>query len=428
MTETAEAHKGIEAHKLSFAKYKAYIYASLIYLILAMAMFPSIIAHPAVVANGRGGDLYQVLWDLWWIKYALLHGKNIFYTNLVFWPIGANLVYQTMAPIAAVISIPFQSISIVFAFNVLFFLTYMLCGITMFLLADHILRNKYAAFIAGLAFSFSAFRMAISLGELDLSNLEWMPLALLFFMLIAEESIKPSKKPLIYASVGLGVSLMLIAFMSTPEMLVIAFDMLFVILILYLTSKEHRHSVLNVRFWEGIAIAIVVMFITGIWGFLPIIHTLIEGPSSSVVNYLNSVQNNEVWSDDLLSFFLPSFYNGIFNTISLSYFKIYAADINERVSYISYTIIALSIYAFYKRKKATLLWLAIAVIFGWLSLGPYLQVDGTVTSLPGIFLLYHYIPLLNIVREPDRFDLIVTIATSLLAAMGVKELLEKEKA
>ncbi|MGC8478732.1 MAG: hypothetical protein ACP5NE_02290 [Candidatus Micrarchaeia archaeon] len=391
-----------------------------------MVMFPAILAHPSTVANGAGGDVYQNLWNLWWIKYALFNGKNIFYTNLIFWPLGANLVYQTMSPIAALISLPFQSISTVFAFNVLFFLSFMLCGLTMFLLADHIVKNKYAAFIAGLAFSFSAFHIASAFGELDLSNLEWVPLAFLFFLMIAEESTKHNKKPLLLSSLGLGVSLMLVAFMSTPEMLVITFDMLLAVLAYYMISKEHRRSVLNLKFWSGIAIAIAVMLVTGAWGFIPIAHTLFSGSSSGAINYLNAVQNNEVWSDDLLSFFLPSFYNGIFNTLSLSYFKIYAPDLGQRVSYISYTVLLLSAYAVYKKKKGTALWLTLGVLFGWLSLGPYLQFNGQLTSFPELFLLYHHIPLLNIVREPARFDLVLTIATSMLAAIGVKELLDKE--
>jgi|GEM_PF-896113 len=403
-------------------RYMPYLYASLIYLLLSSAMFPSILAHPASVANGVGGDVYQNLWNLWWIRYALFHSQNIFFTHLIYWPIGASLVYQTMSPIAALISLPFQAISTVFAFNVLFFLSYILCGLTMFMLADYLLKNKYAAFFAGLAFTFSAFHIASAFGELDLSNLEWVPLALLFFLMMLDGSREKLK---LYASIGLGITLMLISFMSTPEMLVITFDMLLVVLIFYLFSRERRRSVLNLRFWEGIAIAIVVMLITGIWGFLPIIHALLSPSSSGTINYLNAVQNNEVWSNDLLSFFLPSYYNGIFNSLSLSYFKIYAPDINARISYISYTILILASYAVYKMRKRTALWLTLAILFGWLSLGPYLQVNGALTHLPELFLLYHKLPILNIVREPDRFDLIVTIATSLLAAMGVAELLKR---
>ncbi|MEM0150149.1 MAG: hypothetical protein QXW10_04595, partial [Candidatus Micrarchaeaceae archaeon] len=54
-----------------------------------------------------------------------------------------------------------------------------------------------------------------------------------------------------------------------------------------------------------------------------------------------------------------------------------------------------------------------------------LQVNGTLTHIPELFLLYHNIPLLNIVREPNRFDLIVSIATSILAASGTAELLKR---
>ncbi|MEM3227910.1 MAG: hypothetical protein QXK65_03115, partial [Candidatus Micrarchaeaceae archaeon] len=422
---TGSRRAGSEAKQQAhhrYHRYAPYIYASVIYLFVALLMFPSITAHPSTVANGVGGDVYQNLWNLWWVKYALFHSQNIFFTNLLYWPIGANLVYQTMSPIAAIISIPFQAVSTVFAFNVLFFLSYILCGLTMFLLADYLLKNKYAAFVAGFAFTFSAFHIASAFGELDLSNLEWVPLALLFFIMLINEE---RGRRWLYASAGLGISLMLVSFMSTPEMLVITFDMLIVVLLFYLAAKEYRRRILSARFWLGIAIAAVVMLVTGIWGFLPIFHSLLSPSSASETSYLNAVQNNEVWSNDLLSFFLPSFYNGIFNSLSLSYFKIYAPDIAARVSYIGYTVLALAGYAVYKMRKKTALWIALAIIFGWLSLGPYLQVNGSLTRIPELFLAYHSIPLLNIVREPNRFDLIVSIATSLLAAMGTAELLKR---
>ena len=420
---TAEAHAASAKPKgKSVSKYKPYIYVSIVYLILALVMFEPVTAHISNVANGIGGDVYQNLWNIWWVGYSLSHFHSVFYTTLLYWPLGANLVYQTMAPIAALISLPFEAVSTTLAFNFLFFLAYMLSGLTMFILADYLVKNKYAAFVAGLIFAFSATHVAHSYGSIVMSNIEWMPLALYFFLRMLDGEKKRAK---LYSAVGLGVSMTLISFMSTVEMTVVTFDMLALVFLVYLVGKSLRKHVLNLGFWEAVAVAVVVMFVTGFWGYLPMIHTLMGSGASSTANYLNTVQDNEVWSVDLLSFFLPNPYNGIFTPITASYFGIFSQDIAERSAYISYTVLALSAYAIFKERRKTILWASVAVIFAWLALGPYLQVGGNVTGLPELYLLYHSMPLLNIVGEPGRFDIIATIALAILAAMGTAELVKK---
>ena len=424
----AEAHAGSAGQKThgvsrhSYNRYMPYVYVSILYLILALVMFAPISAHMSSVANGIGGDVYQNLWNIWWIKYSLSHLHGIFYTTLLYWPVGANLVYQTMAPIASLISIPFQAVSTTFAFNVLFFLGYMLSGLTMFILADYVVKNKYAAFVAGLIFTFSATHVAHSYGSIVMSNIEWIPLALYFFLKLLDSD---KSRAMLYSAVGLGLSMMLVSFMSTIEMTVVTFDLLALVFLVYLISPSTRKRVLNLRFWEGVAVAIVLMLITGIWGFVPAIHTLLSSGASSTANYLNGIQNNEVWSVDLLSFFLPNPYNGVFSTMTASYFGIFSPDIAERSAYIGYTVLALAAYAVFKERRKTILWVSIAVIFAWLSLGPYLQVGGVITGLPELFLAYHSIPLLNIVREPGRFDIIAMIAMAMLAAIGTGEVLKR---
>src|SRR5438105_5949431 len=45
-----------------------------------------------------GGDAWQHIWNLWWIKHALLDLRtNPYHTNLLFYPDGANLYFHTLA-------------------------------------------------------------------------------------------------------------------------------------------------------------------------------------------------------------------------------------------------------------------------------------------------------------------------------------------
>ena len=208
----AGIHNGPQGQILSILK--SYGPAFLIYLALAMIMFMQITLHMTNVANGSGGDVFQNLWDIWWVRYALLNlHTGIFNTSLIFWPIGTNLIYQAFSPISSILSIPFQAISLPFAFNTIFFLGFALSGITMYILAEYITKNRYAAFLAGIFFAFSSFHIAQSLGRINLMNIEWVPLAIYFFLKIVKED----KKHWYYNAAGLGISFMLVSFMGDFE-------------------------------------------------------------------------------------------------------------------------------------------------------------------------------------------------------------------
>ena len=394
--------------------------AAIIYLIISLVMFFNITANPAHIAPGVGGDTYQNLWDIWWVGFATLKAHtSIFYTTMLFWPVGANLVYQTMSPIGAIISLPFQAISIPFAYNVLFFLGFVISGLGMYLLADYVVENRYAAFLAGLFFAFSSFHIAQAYSHIDWLNIGWAPLAVYFLL----RMIKERGRKVYYYGVGLAISMVLLAFMGDIEQALMMALVILGIIIAYMAYSSSRPDILRKEFWLSFAMAIVLAFILGSWGFVPILSTVLHPGGLSTANYLNSVPYNELWSGDLLSFFLPSVYNGLLVGFAQKYYTaIFAQDLTERVSYIGYVVLALSLFGLYKNWKKSRLWLVFAILSALMILGPYIQVYGKVTGIPSLYLLYHYIPIINVIREPGRFNLILTMAMAMLAALGFKAL------
>ncbi len=391
------------------------------YLAIAMIMFAPITANMASTAPGTGGDTFLNLWGAWWVPYAIftLHA-SIWNTSLLFWPVGASLVYQTMSPLGGLLVAPFQLISIPFAYNVLFFLGFALSGMTMYVLANYFTRNVYASAFAGLVYAFSAVHIALAVPHIDWINIEWIPLALYFFIRMIKE------KNWYWDAIGLGISFVLITFMGDLEQSVMTLLLLAAVLVAYLIPKSTRALMLTPRFATLVAIAIVTALVAGSWGFVPIISSLLQPGTLSNANYLNDFPHNMLWSNDLLSFFLPSFYNGLYNGLAAGSYAnaIYQPSPSERVSFIGYTVIALALFAIYKDRKRTYLWLGIAVIFAWISLGPYLQVYGNNTYIPGLYQVYHSVPGLNVIREPDRFDVIASVAFAMLAALGMQSLLD----
>lgn len=408
---------------------KTYAAAAIIYLVISMVVFwPLLTGIATKVVNG-GGDVYQSMWNLWWMGYSIfgLH-TNPYFSQLLYYPVGANLVTQTLAPLTGIASLPFQAVSLPFAYNVMFFMSFMLSGLFMYMLAYYLTGNKYAAFVAGLVFAFSPLHVAQAYGHLDWTVIEFMPLFTLFFLLMIKD------KKMKY-SLGAAVSFVLLTFAGDIEQGIMAIVLAFFILLYYLATKE-RKQVLSRSFAISFGAMIGMVLVIGAVFFIPIAEGAIGGGALSTAGQLSGVSYNEMWSQNVLSFFLPSSFNSIFQGAAKSYSFIFTPDPTERTSYIGYAVLALCIAGLYHeytqhRLQRTAIWVVLAVVFAWLSLGPYVQIGGGssgsfVSGIPGLYLLYSYIPLFNIIREPGRFDVIVTIALAVLSAYGVSAVVKHD--
>ena len=398
----------------------------LIYLAISLIMFWMVTINIfSYVVNGHG-DVYQSLFNLWWVPYAIfvLH-QSPYFTNLLYYPIGANLVTQTLTPLAGIMSWPAQLVSMAFAYNLLFFFSFALSGLFMYMFADYVVQNKYAAFIAGLVFAFSPIHIAQAYGHLDWTIIEFMPLFILFYLRTIRE------RKLKYAVVA-ALAFMLLTFMGDIEQGIMMFFFAIVITILLLIFE--KKEVLN----KGAIINLACMVILIIVFSSPFLVQILPKLNAGVLNETSStVAQRMLYSVNVASFFLPSYYNGIFHGLSLSYLNQtygltyqglqYATDIGEKVAYLGYSVIFLILFALYRDLKESKLrrtgfWLALLVVFLWLSLGPYVQFSSIVTGIPTLYSLYVQVPLLNIIREPGRFDIVATIFIALLSAIGFAQL------
>ncbi len=390
------------------------------YLFLACIVFYPVVSDMMNVAPGSGGTAYQNLWDVWWVGYALLHLHSSFYfTNLLYYPLGVNLVYHDIAPLVGILSLPFQAVSVPFAYNMLLLVGFALSGVTMFILSDYIVRDRRAAFVAGLVFAFSSFHIAQGYADLGWINIEWVPLALYFLLRMIRGETNYG------IAFGLGASVVLAVFMGSVEQGAELFIAAALVLCAYLIGTGTRKSVLDRRLWAFVGISVAIAFVLGSWGFMPMIDAALQ-PSGIAQNlvFSNATYSN-AWSDGLLSFFVPSFYNGLFDWNPATYFtsvspsgaisSLFLPYPSERVAYIGYMVLALALYGLYINYRRSRLWIGLAVIFGLLCLGP----AGLLYSV------YHSIFAINIISQPDRFYLVFSIAVAIMAAFGFKDLLTK---
>jgi len=157
-------------------KLREYALVFLAYALVAAIMFPQLIANFATSTFGYGGDIYQGMWDLWWVNYAIFYLHTTpYFTNLIFYPVGANLVTQTMAPLLGILTYPLQLISLPFAMNTAIIIGIVLSGLFTYILAKYLTGNIPGSVLAGLIFAFSPEHIIQSLGHLQWTNIEFIP-------------------------------------------------------------------------------------------------------------------------------------------------------------------------------------------------------------------------------------------------------------
>ncbi|MDE1873788.1 MAG: hypothetical protein KGI04_01560 [Candidatus Micrarchaeota archaeon] len=402
---------------------KQYALIALAYLVVALVFFWPILPNLASSVPGAGGDIFQSMWELWWVPYSMftLHSTPYF-TSYVFYPVGASLATQTLAPLAGILSAPFQAVSLAFAYNILFLLGFALAGLFTYMLAFHVTKHRAASFVAGFIFAFSPIHTIQAFGHLQYTNIEFIPLFLLLFMLTIEH------KRHTYA-IGAAVAFVLLAFMGDIEQGLIALLMAFFVLVYMLAAKGHRQKVLDKRYLMMLGETVVVALVLASPFILGILSQLSPG-ALAAANAQATQQYNELYSPDLLSFLVPSAFNGLLSPLSSGFSALFAPAQAERTTYIGYSVILLALVGLlYEYKKdrfaSTGVYLLGLVVFGMLSVGPYLQINGNVTPVPGLYLLYHQIPLFNVLREPGRFDIAFELFIAIFAAVGLVELEKK---
>ena len=420
-----------DQERMAFPNPKVVLIAAAFYLLITMLIFwPVSLNLSSKIANANGNyDSYQSLWGLWWVGYSIftLHSSP-YSTNMIFYPIGANLATQTFEPISGLLSLPFQHINLILAYNFVFLLGFALSGLFTYLLVYYLSRDNYASFIAGIIFSFSSSHIAQAYAHLQWANIEWFPIFLLFFLL----SIKRAR-PLYL--LGTSASFVLILFMGDLEQGIIASLSILALIYFGIFGGGLRKDILTKNFiYTLFKITLLILVISSPF-IIPIISSILYHNALSSANEASGITNNIAWSDNILSFFLPSYFNGFFSGMASSYLKIISpyGDEWENISYIGYTVMGLCILGiYYDYKTSNLsrlgLWISLSALFFLLSIGPMIRIGLMQTGIPGIYLILKYIPILGLVREPGRFDIFLSLFIAIISSFGMLSILKSSSA
>jgi hypothetical protein len=368
-------------------------------------------------------DGWMFVWNLWWVKTALLklHVSPLFAPGL-FHPQGVSLGLHSLSLANCLLSIPLQAVSgPVAAHNWLLFLSFPLSALGTYALAREVGASRAGAALAGVAFSLCPFRVAHAVGHLNLVSTQWIPAALWALLRLRR---RPS---IIYVLLASAFTL-LAALSSWYYGIVVA---VCATLLLSLAPGRPGRG-----FWPWMtAAAALVVF--GAWPVAGRIVT--EVASGQYANTFGDVRNAAaLFSADPVAYVVPSVLHPVLKYLVVTLFNRLTGNWLENSVFPGYTLMALAAWWFARGRTPRRTKVMLAAVGGTglvFSLGPCLHLAGETSLMPEVglgglhptwtrclplpYMLVAVSPLSGLARIPARWAVVVALAVAVAAGMAV---------
>jgi len=371
--------------------------------------------HPQEALIGYPGDSFQHAWFLWHFARAVSHGRNPYYTNLIFYPNRVNLAWSTLDPLAAALALPFSlTLGPTAAYNISLILQLSLAAFFAYLLCVRICGNVAASVIGGVCFGFSPWLMGEALGHLSLVTA--FPIPLYF---LALDDVLRRREANWKNGIALGPALVLTA-LAHYNYTVFCLLLTLVIVCVDLSLEGWT---LAVKVWKALAVGAATFGVL----FLPLFISMWGNPAARPKP--RGAGLIEEHSADLFGWFVPSWDHMLVGRLARGWNSGLFGAGYEGIVYLGPVILALAAIGAWAGLRGNRRWtirlLAAAFVFWALSLGPHIRVWGRQTRFPGpAFLLYASV-FGRFVSAPARFHVIAMLCLAALAAVGVTRILNR---
>ena len=353
---------------------------------------------------GWGNDPYVHYWNNWWVAQALKRGISPYYTDMLFHPDGASMVFHNFSWLNIAGALVLKPLAgPVGAYNLVFLANIALCGFAMYQLAGYVVGHRGAAFVAGLVHAFWPYRLHHS-AHPNLISTQWMVWFLLFLMKTVREG---RRRDALLA----GLFLAFTAFARLQLLILAAFPAA-IYLVYSLFAERERWN------WGTVGRLAMIGAMTGAllaYPLSPLLQEYLGGEHPGDV-FIDEQSSNQ---SDLLAYIVPNHGQPIRKEHIPKYF-------DAHVVFLGYTALALAIFGAVKAREAGRLWLVMAGFAFIMALGPTLRVAGKV--VPGIPLPYRLVGWtfpVRILRNPHRFNILLALPVAVLVGFGTRGLWQR---
>lgn len=384
------------------------------YLLATLVMTYPLVARLGGNLMPVGGDTSMKLWDVWWFERMLATGQPFYFTRELFHPIGLDISFHPISwTTTAVIWLLEPLMGVFSAYKVMILVAVFSSAYAAYLLALWLTRSRVAAWFGGAVYSFSPYHLGDLRGHPDLTQLAFIPLAILCLLIGLRQ------RRIWMAALG-GVLLGLVAWTG---LYLFGFAVItLAVLVAYEAWVERGWS--EKGFWQIVGVFALAASVLLAPRLLPIF----SDPASLSYVIENKFTAYESQAD-LLSYFVPPPANSLLTPRLGELSRMIAGSVSVYSSpYLGWVALLASLSALFLRKdrKTIWLWAVIAAIFLTLSLGPALRFGSRVyTQVPlPAWLLINTVEIFRSVR-PILFHIGMLLPLGVLASFGVRSWLER---
>jgi hypothetical protein len=401
---------------MNMRKWKEYSWVIALYSALAVLFTYPLAAHIFTHIPGQGTEGIYYVWNLWWMKKALLElHTNPFYSNYVFYPNGIELLTYNYMTFNNLVSLPLQGVfSVILINNIFALLTFVLSGFGAFLLARYLTGNVYAAVFAGIVYGFCPYHYTrMAQDNFDLLNMQWIP----FYALYLIKALREQRRT--WNIILAGVFLALTAMCHYYYMVfLLMFTCFYLAYELIAGAPEDRIR----KFTSVVLISAVFALL-----MLPLLVTIAKDIRNNAFQ-TTTAEGFLRDKNEIADFIKP---NQISTLLGIQK-NIYSGGVVERVAAPGIAALLLLLFAAYKRGKkdaALQFWLFSLFIFGLLQLGPSTRLPffGHEIRLYS-YIIFEKLPIFNAVRVPSRFTTMTLLCFAVISGYALKYLFEECRA
>ena len=318
----------------------------------------------------------------------------------------------------------------------------------------------WSAFVAGAIYAFASNRSVYAaLGHYDMVTTQWIPFYALALLRMLDNSLAPARRRR-WAVLG-GIFFALTGLAEMISALFLAMFTLIVVVIWALSTQRRKGAENhksestpnlqspNLPISQSLTVraTLVNFLILGLVAFVFWAPALIPilGAFFTADYDLQGWGDALMLSADLRGWFTATVFHPLFGGDIVQELRLVQQraanpelpgfrDVNT--VFLGWVTLALALIGAFAYRRKVAVWIWTSVIFGVLTLGPLLQIngryrfdlDGLETTVPLPFALLHFIPVIKANRAPNRNSVILMLGLAVLAGYGVYWLITRLRA
>jgi hypothetical protein len=353
------------------------------------------------------------LHSYWRLPRALLALENPFLERGLFYPVGAHTVFNTNTPLLSVLSYPVQLMfGLTGASIVVGGASVVVSGWAMYALVRRVGCSRPVAFFGGVAFALLPWRTNRLITHMNLIHTEFTVFAVLAVLALLD---RPTRVRAALLGVAAGAAVLTDLATATMAGLAVA-----VVLLVHWRQT----------FTRVVLSRLAVTAVTALVLALPILVPLAMDVRAGEAVTPPGLGGAQAYSTDVLSWVLPYPKHPLWGARFEQKYETTSG--HERFAYIGIVVAGLAVVGALTASARRRLWLVLAGVFGVLSFGPALHLNGWTGSafeydhfrfsIPMPYLLLHQLPFIGTFRAPARFASVAGLALIVLAALGLERI------